>query len=122
MLTSDSHLLFSLLILTRQAIFGTAWNAICFVMLLVLERDALPLSTIRLRYEVEKAACIVAVAGNAIYSVACLALMATLARLAADASSVPDPLDDPIAIEVASSATERRAGQGMTAAMAGLAA
>ncbi|CAO2653062.1 Nn.00g024730.m01.CDS01 [Neocucurbitaria sp. VM-36] len=104
------------------AIFGTAWNAIFFVTLLVLERDALPLSTPRLRYKVEKAACIVAFAGNAIYSVACIALMATLARLAADASSTPQDFDDPVAVEVASSATERRAGQGMTAAMAGLAA
>ena len=82
----------------------------------------MPLSTPRLRYEVEKAACIVAFAGNAIYSVACIALMATLARLAADASSTPQDADDPMAVEVASSATERRAGQGMTAAMAGLAA
>ena len=105
-----------------QAIFGTAWNAIFFVALLVLERDALPLSTERLRYEVEKAACIVAVAGNAIYSVACIALMATLARLAADASSTPTDPDDPVAVAVASSATDRRAGQGTTAAMAGLAA
>jgi hypothetical protein len=81
----------------------------------------LPLSTPRLRYEVEKAACIVAVAGNAIYSVACIALMATLARLAADATSTPSgPGDRPQL--VADSATERRAGQGMTAAMAGLAA
>jgi hypothetical protein len=82
----------------------------------------LPLSTERLRYEVEKAACIVAVAGNAIYSVACIALMATLARLAADASSTANNPDDPVAREVASSTTDRRAGQGMTAAMAGLAA
>lgn len=87
----------------------------------MLERDALPLSTVRLRYEVEKAACIVAVAGNAIYSVACIALMATLARLAADANSVPTS-DDPVAIAIASSAADRRAGQGTTAAMAGLAA
>lgn len=93
-----------------------------FVTLLVLERDALPLSTERLRYEVEKAACIVAVAGNAIYSVACLALMATLARLAADASSaLPDNPTD-AEREVAASAGDRRAGQGVTAAMAGLAA
>ncbi|OAL55117.1 hypothetical protein IQ07DRAFT_638834 [Pyrenochaeta sp. DS3sAY3a] len=103
------------------AIFGTAWNAIFFVTLLVLERDALPLSTVRLRYEVEKAACIVAVAGNAIYSVACIALMATLARLAADADSTPTSNDD-VAIAIASSAADRRAGQGTTAAMAGLAA
>ena len=90
--------------------------------LLVLERDALPLSTERLRYEVEKAACIVAVVGNAIYSVACLALMATLARLAADASS--DPPENPTDVDraVASSAADRRGGQGVTAAMAGIAA
>jgi hypothetical protein len=93
-----------------------------FVTLLVLERDVLPLSTPRLRYEVEKAACIVAVAGNAIYSVACTALMATLARLAADASSTPQDPNDSVLRKVAESATERRAGQGMTAAMAGLAA
>jgi hypothetical protein len=105
----------------RQAIFGTAWNAIVFVTLLILERDVLPLSTPRLRYEVEKAACIVAVAGNAIYSVACIALMATLARLAADATSTPSGPGD-LPQLVADSATERRAGQGMTAVMAGLAA
>jgi hypothetical protein len=105
-----------------QAIFGTAWNAIFFVTLLVLERDVLPLSTPRLRYEAEKAACIVAVAGNAIYSVACIALMATLARLASDATSTPQDPNDPVAVAVAQSATSRRAGQGMTAAMAGLAA
>lgn len=104
------------------AIFGTAWNAIIYVALFILERDALPLSTNRLRYEIEKAACIVAVVGNAIYSVACIALMATLARLASDASSTADPDGGEIASEVASSATDRRAGQGMTAAMAGLAA
>jgi hypothetical protein len=74
-----------------------------------------------MRYEVEKAACIVAVAGNAIYFVACTALMATLARLAADATSTPKN-DTNVARQVADSATERRAGQGMTAAMAGLAA
>jgi hypothetical protein len=89
-----------------------------FVILLVLERDSLPISTIRLRYELEKAACIVAVAGNAVYFVACTALMATLARLAADATN----FDDNVSEEVASSAYARRAGQGMTAAMAGLAA
>ncbi|KAF2033872.1 hypothetical protein EK21DRAFT_86024 [Setomelanomma holmii] len=100
----------------QVAIFGTAWNSIIFVTLLILERDALPLSTVRLRYEVEKAACIVSVAGNAIYSLACIALMATLARLAADATSnVSNP-------EVAKSATARRAGQGSTAAFSGLAA
>jgi hypothetical protein len=106
----------------NQAIFGTAWNSILFVTLLVLERDALPISTERLRYEVEKSAYIVAVAGNAIYSVACLALMATLARLAADASSTPSNPNDPVSVKVASSASDRRAGQGVTAAMAGLAA
>ncbi|KAF2621828.1 hypothetical protein BU25DRAFT_463427 [Macroventuria anomochaeta] len=105
----------------QVAIFGTAWNAILFVTLLVLERDALPMSTVRLRYEVEKAACIVAVAGNAVYSVACIALMATLARLAADASSTPQN-DTDLARKVASSAADRRAGQGATAAFAGLAA
>jgi len=104
------------------AIFGTAWNSILFVTLLVLERDALPMSTERLRYEVEKAACIVAVAGNAIYSVACIALMATLARLAADASSTPERPNDAVSRAVASSAGDRRAGQGATAAMAGFAA
>ncbi|KAF2820714.1 hypothetical protein CC86DRAFT_459658 [Ophiobolus disseminans] len=104
------------------AIFGTAWNAIFYVTLLVLERDSLPLSTPRLRYEVEKAAVVVAVAGNAIYSVACIALMATLARLAADASSIPKDPDSLASVKVASSATDRRAGQGMTAAIAGLAA
>jgi uncharacterized membrane protein len=104
--------------LHRQAIFGTAWNAILFVVLVILERDVLPLSTPRLRYEAEKAACIVAIAGNAIYSVACIALMATLARLAAEATNI----DDTVSEEVASSATDRRAGQGTTAAMAGLAA
>jgi hypothetical protein len=87
----------------------------------VLERDVLPLSTDQLRYEVEKAACIVAVAGNAVYSVACIALMATLARLAADASSTPQNPNDPVLVEVASSGADRRAGQGTTAAMAGLA-
>lgn len=107
---------------TLQAIFGTAWNAIFFVTLIVLEGDALPLSTVRVRYEVEKAACIVAVAGNAIYSVACIALMATLARLASDASSHVDDPNNPVQVEVASSANDRRAGQGMTAAIAGLAA
>jgi hypothetical protein len=112
---ADFHLL-------EQAIFGTAWNSILFVTLLVLERDALPMSTERLRYEAEKAACIIAVAGNAIYSVACIALMATLARLAADASSTPANPGDDVAKAVASSAADRRAGQGVTAAMAGLAA
>jgi hypothetical protein len=90
----------------------------------VLERDVLPLSTPRLRYEAEKAAYIVAVAGNAIYSVACIALMSTLARLAADATSTPrgpDP-NNPVAKAVAESAASRRAGQGTTAAMAGIAA
>jgi hypothetical protein len=92
------------------------------VTLLVLERDALPLSTERLRYEVEKAALIVAVAGNAVYSVACLALMATLARLASDAGAAPSNPDPRVAEEIASSANDRRAGQGVTAAMAGIAA
>jgi hypothetical protein len=86
-----------------------------------LERDELPFSTPRMRYEIEKAACIVAVAGNALYFVACTALMATLARLAADATLKPQDLTD-LERKVAESATERRAGQGMTAAMAGLAA
>lgn len=82
----------------------------------------MPLSTTTLRYEVEKAACIVAVAGNVVYCVACIALMATLARLASDATSVvKSPLDD-VAKAVAASAPARRAGQGTTAAMAGLAA
>ena len=112
---TEAHLL-------EQAIFGTAWNAILFVALLVLERYELPIPTTRLRYEVEKAACIVAVVGNAIYSVACIALMATLARLAADASSectVPCTREKDL---VAHSAGARRAGQGSTAAFAGLAA
>jgi hypothetical protein len=47
--------------------------------------------------------------------------MATLARLAADASSKRQGPGD-VFKKVAESATERRAGQGMTAAMAGLAA
>jgi hypothetical protein len=89
-----------------------------FVILLVLESNSLPIPTIRLRYDFEKAACIVSVAGNAVYFVACTALMATLARLAADATT----FDDRMSEEVASSAYARRAGQGMTAAMAGLAA
>jgi hypothetical protein len=93
-----------------------------FVALLVLERDALPISTIRLRYEIEKAACIVAVVGNAIYSIACIALMATLARLAADANSESTNPGDKVADAIASSAADRRAGQGSTAAFAGLAA
>ncbi|KAJ8111234.1 hypothetical protein OPT61_g6120 [Boeremia exigua] len=105
----------------QVAIFGTAWNAILFVALLILERDALPIATPRLRYEIEKAACIVAVIGNAVYSIACIALMATLARLAADASSEPKMDSDPARL-VAESAGGRRAGQGATAAFAGLAA
>lgn len=105
----------------QVAIFGTAWNAILFVALLVLERYELPIPTTRLRYEVEKAACIVAVVGNAIYSVACIALMATLARLAAIASS-DCPGCTPQEQLVADSAGARRAGQGSTAAFAGLAA
>ncbi|KAJ4987688.1 hypothetical protein SVAN01_06855 [Stagonosporopsis vannaccii] len=108
----------------QVAIFGTAWNAILFVALLVLERDALPISTPRLRYEIEKAACIVAVVGNAIYSIACIALMATLARLASDAGEprggVPPPPE--VASLIAASASDRRAGQGATAAFAGFAA
>jgi hypothetical protein len=68
-----------------------------FVILLVLESNSLPISTIQLRYEFEKAACIVAVAGNAVYFVACTALMATLARLAADATT----FDDRVSKEVA---------------------
>lgn len=111
---TEAHLL-------EQAIFGTAWNAILFVALLVLERYELPIPTTRLRYEVEKAACIVAVVGNAIYSVACIALMATLARLAAIASS-DCPGCTPQEQLVADSAGARRAGQGSTAAFAGLAA
>jgi hypothetical protein len=47
--------------------------------------------------------------------------MATLARLAADASLLPEE-DTGLAREVASSATDRAAGQGVTAAIAGLAA
>jgi uncharacterized membrane protein len=88
-----------------------------------LEGNALPISTNRLRYEIEKSACIVAVVGNAIYSVACIALMATLAQLAATASTVPrNDIDLKVAEAVASSGNDRRAGQGMTAAIAGLAA
>ncbi len=90
--------------------------------LLILERDAIPISTDRLRWEIEKAACIVAIAGNAVYSLACFALMATLARLAADASSTPAMPGDLASEKVAASATARRAGQGVTAAMAGFAA
>lgn len=107
-----------------QAIFGTAWNAILFVILLVLERDVLPISTPRLRYEIEKAACIVAVVGNAIYSIACIALMATLARLASDAGESRDGIQLPpeVASLIMGSANDRRAGQGATAAFAGFAA
>jgi hypothetical protein len=112
----------SLIYFLYKAIFGTAWNAVFFVVLLILERDAIPLSTERLRYEVEKSACIVTVAGNAIYSVACIALMATLARLAADANPVSKDPNDDVANLVAESAADRRAGQGVTAAMAALAA
>ncbi|KAF2444651.1 hypothetical protein P171DRAFT_520779 [Karstenula rhodostoma CBS 690.94] len=107
----------------QVAIFGTAWNAILFVTLLILERDDLPISTTRLRYEIEKSACIVAIAGNAIYSVACIALMATLARLAADASSkLRTDIDLELAKKIADSASDRAAGQGVTAAIAGVAA
>jgi hypothetical protein len=86
--------LFSLLsgallnICNLQAIFGTAWNTIFVVTPSVLKRDILPFSTGLLRLEIEKAACIVTVAGNAIYSVTCIAFMATLARLAAEASPI----------------------------------
>lgn len=86
----------------------------------MLERDALPISTERLRYEAEKAAGIIAISGNAVYSVACFALMATLARLAADPPAAATDSSD-IAASVAASGTDRRAGQGVTAAMAGLA-
>lgn len=91
------------------------------MILLILERDVLPISTTRLRYEIEKSACIVAVAGNAIYSVACVALMATLARLAADATPVRQ-VTGKAGIDVAADWKSRRAGQGATAAFAGLAA
>jgi hypothetical protein len=47
--------------------------------------------------------------------------MATLARLAADAN-MPPKEDTALTREVASSATDRAAGQGVTAAIAGLAA
>lgn len=80
-----------------------------FITLTILERDVLPISTIRLRYEVEKAACVVAVVGNAIYSVACIALLATLADLAAGQDTASE------------GGEARRAGQGVSAAMAGLA-
>lgn len=103
------------------ALFGTIWNSIIFVALLIVERDELPIPTTRLRYEVEKAACVVAFVGNAIYSIACIALMATLARLAADASSTPKA-DTEAARLIADDASARRAGQGTTAAFAGLAA
>ena len=112
--------------ISQQAIFGAAWNAILFVTLLILERDVLPIETTRLRYEVEKAACIVSVVGNAIYSVACVALMATLARLASDATSSTTSclrrLDPDVCDAIANSANDRRAGQGATAVFAGLAA
>jgi len=111
-LTSLSPAVSTFSITYQVAIFGTAWNAILYVTLLILERDVLPISTVRVRYEVEKSACIVAVAGNAVYSVACIALMATLARLAADAKETG----------ISSSWNDRRAGQGTTAAFAGLAA
>lgn len=90
--------------------------------MLILERDVAILETDRIRYEVEKAACIISVVGNAIYSVACIALTATLARLAADATLPTDIADPVLAAKVRSSQYERRAGQGVTAAMAGLAA
>lgn len=94
------------------------------MILLVLERDVLPISTPRLRYEIEKAACIVAVVGNAIYSIACIALMATLARLASDAGESRDGIQLPpeVASLIMGSANDRRAGQGATAAFAGFAA
>lgn len=47
--------------------------------------------------------------------------MATLARLASDATSTPRD-DTDMAIKVASSAADRRAGQGATAAFAAFAA
>lgn len=74
-----------------------------FVTLLILQHDIKLLSTERMRYEVEKAACIVGVVGNAIYGAACMAMMATLARLASDNHG------------------GARAGQGATAAMAAFA-
>ncbi|KAK3215201.1 hypothetical protein GRF29_19g2572727 [Pseudopithomyces chartarum] len=120
-LTSLSPAVSTFSITYQVAIFGTAWNAILYVTLLILERDVLPISTVRLRYEVEKSACIVAVAGNAVYSVACIALMATLARLAADAGPIETP-NNLAELEVSSSWKDRRAGQGTTAAFAGLAA
>ncbi|KAF3046854.1 hypothetical protein E8E12_002656 [Didymella heteroderae] len=105
------------------ALFGTIWNSIIFVALLIVERDELPIPTTRLRYEVEKAACVVAFVGNAIYSIACIALMATLARLAADAKmSNPNIEDVATRLRIAGDANARRAGQGATAAFAGLAA
>jgi hypothetical protein len=58
------------------------------------EPDTLSLSTIRLQHELEKAACIVAIAGNAVYLVACSALVATLARLTADAKEVDDSVSE----------------------------
>ncbi|KAH6625116.1 hypothetical protein C7974DRAFT_376686 [Boeremia exigua] len=106
----------------QVAIFGTAWNALLFVSLLVLERDDIPIPTPRLRYEIEKAASIVAVVGNAVYAVACIALMATLGRLAADAMTPKPGISPDVAERVAQSASDRRAGQGVTAAVAGLAA
>lgn len=112
-----------------QAIFGAAWNAILYVTLVVLEGEALPISTIHLRYEIERAACIVAVVGNAVYSLACIALMSVLAELAANASTTvkmarvnKDDLTLSMAKAIASSGNDRRAGQGVTAAIAGLAA
>jgi predicted secreted Zn-dependent protease len=83
-----------------------------FAILVVLEREVLPLSTPRLRYEAEKAACIVAVAGNTLYSAACIALMAILARLAANAI---------VRDEYTYYAFSAAAGEGTTAAVAGLA-
>lgn len=107
--------------LILQALFGTIWNSVIFVALLIVEREELPIATNRLRYRVEKAACTVAFVGNAIYSIACIALMATLARLAAEANSTPSA-DTDAARSIAGDANARRAGQGATAAFAGLAA
>lgn len=87
-----------------QGIFGTVWNSILFIILFILQRDTLPLRTERMRYEVEKAACIVGVVGNSIYATACIAVMAVLAKLAAGASN-----------------GDQRAGLGASAAMAAMA-
>jgi hypothetical protein len=86
-----------------------------FVILFFSEHNSLLISNARLRYVSEKGACIVAIAGNAADTVACVALMATLARLADDAI----PFDDTVSEGVVSSAYDRRAGQRMMAAMGG---